>query len=324
MGYTKSVSEQNKDDYIYLRGDAITEGSIRMEIDLLKDAMEVTTLKDGVWGRYSLELSTGTLWLGKEVGLGAMGHNLITEQSGNNVHFFPHTIFNTATKTHGHDAAVTHIYGNTVRFVAQADESGEFTGVRFTTSLQGVGDVLVSNSYYKTGNTSPTTVMRNNIYQGTDETGTLIFSQNYSASNFPANTEINLPYNGSIEYHDGVDYFGVWECDTSFSFKTNAAVDEFWIAADLLFKREDNLFQTVDWINGNTYIEDQWLIQNRKIYVCKVTGVQTGTFASNSDKWDPLITASSVDVDIAIFDRVLTSNEGEVVPDNNGNLTLSN
>ena len=85
-------------------------------------------------------------------------------------------------------------------------------------------------------------------------------------------------------------------------------------AADTIFAREDNLLQAAPFVPDVSIAEGTWAIQNKRIYICNETGIQTGTFDDNLDKWDPLIS-------IKTFERILTTPEG-VVTDNIGNLVL--
>lgn len=116
----------------------------------------------------------------------------------------------------------------------------------------------------------------------------LIFDQSYPSSKFPASSEVSLDADGFLETLSGITYYTRIESIANISIKMDASNTFPWLAVDESSLHEDNLLQTVEWISGDTFAEDQWTVQSRKIYICNTAGVQTGTFASNIALWDLL------------------------------------
>ena len=285
MSYTKSLNEQNKKSYIYIEGDEGIAGSKRFTVDVDTNMAEVQKLELGVWQPSSLELGADSLWIGKNVGVGGVGHHLVTESNDGHIHFHAHSEVRDGVSIA--DTKIVTLYSFTTRYVDQSDESQEWTGTEFhfhpTANLS---HTLASKFYCKTGVTPATENVRVRTWQGEDHTGRLVFDQWYPASIFIANSEVELDEIGSVEFEGGLEYHTIIESSANFSLKVNAAQTLPWYAADISIVSEDSLLQTAPWVDGYTWTEGDYFIDGRKIYVCNVTGVQSGLFTDNSAKWD--------------------------------------
>lgn len=258
---------------------------------------EILTLISGVPQPASLLIGSNTLWLDHNVGISRVGHHLATKSIDGHLHYFSHSESNGQISTH--DAQILDEYNFEPRRIYQPDDSTTFTGQNIEFSFLSDAHVKTQNIYYKTGSTVPTTPVRIQIWEGTDDTGNRVFNQYYPHSDFIADSEIQLKYNGFVEYDEGQTYFLRYSCDTDFSLKADATTTYLWFAADVSDVRPDDMLQirSYDSRNDGTYIFNEsgnidWTIQNRKIYSCNTTGTQTGTFASNIAKWDELGSSS--------------------------------
>lgn len=321
MAYSQNPIKQNTKGVFYVIGDESTDNSIRFSIDGFNNLTTIEKRIEGLWQPTSFSTGADTLWVGHNVGLAGVGHHLATEATDGHLHFHAHSEFFNGMTTH--DVTVVHAYASLTNIIFQPDSSGEWTGTVFESARVATLHSLINAAYYKTGATAGTAPLTLQIWKGTDDTGPLIFRQVFPTSKISTpNTDFALNAAGWMEFEQGESNFFRWSSPETFSLKTNIGVTELYFSADVSLVREENLLQTKEWVSGDSWIKGALIIESRKIYTCNVTGVQTGTFASNSDKWDLPSTSSSID--ISTFDRVLTSNEGEVVPDNDGNLILSN
>ena len=283
----------NEDDSIYIKGDSDTVGSKKIIIDTdTGNAVIMRMVAEDVWQSDSFEFGPNTVWVGLSVGLAGIGHHLATESRlDNHFHFFAHS---------GYDGEVSTIDTKMLKAVSytaaasyQPDFSGEWTGTTLDFTMASPSHILVSAIQYKTGSISATKPIRIQIYEGTDGSDITkrIFSQEYPASLFLANSDVTAPYAGRVEFYNGVTYYVKYTSDEDFSLKTNAAVTMPYFTGDTSYLREDDMLQIRSYESRNdgdysfTSGED-WTIQSNKIYICNTTGTQTGTFASNSAKWD--------------------------------------
>ena len=277
------------DPHLYVnQGNAQTDGSVRIAIDEDTGLAEVQKRITGLWKPASLQLGPNSLWVGLSVGIAGVGHHLVTESADGHLHFHTHSEFDGEETVK--DVQIVTVDNYVERQIFQPDESGNFTGTNFEFIAPAASSTLVKRGYLKTHTTAATSPIRIRTWLGTDDTGLLIFDQFYPASDFPALTEVPIDYDGHLEFEIGNNYFTRYSSDATFSLKTNAAVTFPWVAVDTADIKENNVLQTVNWTSGDSYAIGDWLIDHatRKIYICSVTGVQTGTFAGNADKWDDL------------------------------------
>lgn len=310
-----NVGVNNPGDIVYIQGSESVDGSIRLEITQV-DSTDVTEIQkriSGIWQPTSLKTGPNSVFIGLNVALGAAGHHLITVDPDGHQHFHGHNTFDGELTIA--DATILNAYFAADRVIIQPDDSGEFTGTLIGfAALTGL-HVLSRVGYLKVGATAASDTIRIQIFDGTDNTGTVIFDQSYPASQFPANTEITFAADGFIEFETGQTTFLQISSPGTFSLKMNAAVTEFWFASDVSLIHEDDMLQTTEWISGDSFSQGVLTIQDRKIYEANETGIQTVSFDDNIDKWDQLISIQG-------FDRILNSVDGNSIANNAGNLLV--
>ena len=272
-----------EDGYVYVTGDPDKDGSKRFSIEDISGNTEIQQRTDGIWHPGSFEAGPTSLWVGHTVAVSGLGHHLAVEAADGHLHFHVHSEYDGQYTTQ--DAQVIYADFYIGYLPVQPDASGEYTGKKFEYTHLTTSHALLETFYIKTGNTPAGDTIRFQVWEGTDTTGVVAFDQKYPAGQFPANTEVAMNLKGKMEYTINKNYLFRLSSDETFSIKTNAAGTQWTLAIAFSRVREDNLLQTKQWEDGDTFDEDQYLITNRKIYICNVTGVQTGAFASNADKW---------------------------------------
>ncbi len=274
---------------LHLTGDEVIfngDSPVRLAVDSETSFLRIEKNVEGLWQPSSLEVSANTLWVGKNVGLGGIGHHLVTETMDNHSHFHAHSNFYEGLSVK--DTQVVNVYSYTERLVFQPDDSGNWAGTTYEFVSPSEDHVLIGKGYLQTHTTAATQPVRIRTWVGTDDTGTLIFDQTYPASNFPADSEITIDYAGYLEFEAGNYYFTRYSSSAAFSLKTNASVTFPWVAADYSLAREENLLQTKGYVSGEDFDKGDLLIDDRQIYVCLTSGTQSGTLADNADKWNNL------------------------------------
>ncbi len=279
-----NVSIVNRREYVYLKGKEDIDGSIRFALNDDSGYASVQKRVSGLWQSTSFQTGPSSVWVGLRVGIAAAGHHILTEDADGHFHFHAHSKFD--GKLSVSDARILNAYNYEERRIMQPDNSGMYTGKALEYQIAAPSQSLASNMHLQTGSTVPTTTMSIKIYEGTDATGKLIAHQRYPASDFPALTEIILPNEGYSEIDTGQLFFFSITSDSDFSLRTNAAGTMPWFASDASDVYEDDLLQATEWITGNTFTQDQWAIQSKKIYECNTTGTQTTSFATNPEKWN--------------------------------------
>ena len=285
---------------VYLFGNEYTDGSGRF---FWEDTVFVFQKRiEGIWESGSIRVGLGTVWLGdniNNVGIGGVGHHLVTEYVDGHLHFHVHSEFENGVTTT--DAQVLYAFDYDSYLNYQPDDSKEWTGTVFEFIAPSTANAIVEMTYFRTGAIAASASVRHQIWADAFDAGMLIHDQLYPQSQFPANTEITLQNNGWVEYDGDKTYYTRFSSDSSFSLKTNAAETFPWVAISVAYVREDNLLQTAPYVDGGTYTEGQYLIDDRVIFVCNTTGVQTGTFEDNVAKWDSLSTHASMGAGVMTF-----------------------
>lgn len=285
-----NVGVNNPGTIVYVTGNESTDGSIRYEIvDFNGNPVaEIQERAGGVWSPASLKTGPNSVIVGTVLSLSAAGGNLITLDNTDLAHFHARS----ATEN-GVTTTLANIV-NAIEFfehvIFRSDDSTEFTGTLIENQVLGNAIHLITEKFFfKTGSTAATQPVRIQAWDGIGDGGTLIFDQTYPFVEIPKNSEIGLALEGFLEFAVGADTFTRITSDADFSLLTNPAKDAWWLAVDLSTIKNDDLLQTVEWVAGDDFTKGDWSTQDRKVYECNVTGIQTGEFTDNLDKWDQLI-----------------------------------
>ena len=286
-GPAGNVETQNDSGYVYVYGNESTDGSIRLKRDGTVTNLELRV--SGIWQLSSIMTGGGTVWLGHSVGMTGIGHHIATEAPDGHLHFHVHSEFENGLTTKESQVVDSFYYEEHMAVVPFED--GEWTGTSYEYDYPSVDHRLLKKVYFKTGAIAATDVVCIEIWKGADTAGPRVFMQEFPASTFqPANTEVSGEAQDYIEFKPGENYHVRIKSDAPFSLKTTADLLYPYTYADVSLVREDKLLQTTAY-GDETYVweKDEYLIQDRKIYVCNVTGVQIGTFEANSDLWHEII-----------------------------------
>ena len=218
------------------------DGSTRVCLSAVSGMGTIEKRVDGIWQPSSFELGPNSVWVGKNVGLAALGHHLASEFHDGHLHFHAHSGYGNGLSTH--DTQQINAFAYVPAETYQPDFSEEWTGTNFEFSMTSPSHILVSAIQYKTGAVAATKPIRICIYQGTDDTGQMVFDQWYPASQFPANSDVTAEYAGYIEFDYMVDYFVRYTSTANFSLKTNDIGTIPYFTGDTSYLKEDSLLQT--------------------------------------------------------------------------------
>lgn len=289
MAYSKNPNKANDNNYIYIKGNATTNGSIRYSISAEEDA-QIEKLVSGAWQGTELLISPGTLKLGDALAISAAGHHLMAEHSNKtHRHLYAHRSINDIDTETDPEVTILRLHNKQTRSVSHSDESTVHTNTSIAYGLTSSAHIFLEKVYMKTGPTAATQPVRVSVYSGVDNTGERKWNWNYPANIFPANSEIEIPVTGMLEYDAGEQIYAEFTSAAAFSLKGSVAGQP-WRAADFFEGIEENILATTEFISGNPYTKGEWYVDGptKKIYVCNTTGIQTGTFASNIALWDLL------------------------------------
>ena len=304
------VTSYNFEDYIYIRGDENTDGSIRFIADSKSKLVAEKRINE-IWKKTSIKTGGNSVYIGDDVKLSAFGCHLINNAASCNYkQVFAHSDFD---DTGTINIVVDKIEAKQIRVVSQSDESGEFIGKTFGYIVTSTSDLVLSKVYLKTGTVAATENINIEVYKGTDDTGILFYEDTLNSTEFPANTEIEINVDDLLGYEEGQPVYAVFSSDADFSLKTNSSIDSPWRAADFQQHEDANLVYHSPWEEA-TYAKGDLTVDDGNIYICNTSGSQTGTFDDNINLWDTLGEAieDSDSQDNFSYNNIVDDNEVEV------------
>jgi hypothetical protein len=206
---------KNEDNFIYLKGDADTDGSMRIIPDLVNGLnFEFQLRTDGVWNDTGIDIAASTIHIGRDLKIGAAGDYIhITDRDDD---------FNAIVPFLKYSDAGTGLYpqvpilGEKKTTYFQTDDTTTYHSTLHSWTAYPPLDFLVEGMIFKTGAIAATAPVKVRIFKGVDNTGELFFEQNYPPAMFPANTEVSIVLGGMAEFHDGEPHYHEISSDVAF------------------------------------------------------------------------------------------------------------
>jgi hypothetical protein len=232
---TLDVTRTNPREFVYIKGSADVDGSIRLLPDSI-DATggEVQLRTSGVWNTTSWQVAAESIDVGLNISLSSGGDWLVQNvvQSAE-TSIVPHLVY---------DDTGSELYAKfikpgvvQVRQIGQPDDSGEFTGVKVNFLGNPPVGILNDAIYFKTGATAATAPVRLRVAVNNfaELGGDLIYDRNQPVTDFPANTEIKLDFIGLLEGNPIRFHYFTLSSDEDFSLLTAVGNTNPWVATDL-------------------------------------------------------------------------------------------
>lgn len=227
---------------IYVKGDATTEGSLRLVPDVLGENVEMQRRMDGVWNDTGIQIAASTVHLGRELQIsGAGGHVRTYETNSDILALLPDIPFTHAAGTGFPHASV--LGPILTRVVVQSDESAEVVGTDLQSTYLNSSRSLTSKVYMKVGSvaaTKPVTV----TFRRESISGSILWQRNFPASMMAMpNVEFEVDLVGMVEAEANEQIHVQLASTAPMSLKTNAAQTNVWIALNFHLLAEEELLQ---------------------------------------------------------------------------------
>lgn len=231
----ENVTRQNDEGIIYIVGDADTDGSVRLVAEDVITRVEVRDL--GVWNLGEFEVSAGTLLLGENVQLSAVGTHLqVGAVEGDVKRLMPALTFDD-TGSRGPHTPILSARQN--RIVLQSDNSNEVLSTEHIFVITDDLSSIAYTLYAQSGEVGSSAIINLEITEGEPPNDVPFWSRRFPAESWPANTEAALPFYPGLSfdfsaYSGNVDRINVKATsENAFSVKYNADLSSPWFAADL-------------------------------------------------------------------------------------------
>jgi len=229
---------------LYIIGDDDTDGSERIIINGINDVATVQSRANGVWNIGELQLSQGSLMLGRDVHLSAAGHHLIVTT--------PDIVEQTLILSQEFDDTGAGPPQSTIlgplqsRVVRQPDNSVELTLTDHSSITSTVGLLLSNAVYVQTGATAASAQVDVIFSEGIPPNDIMFFEQHFPASKFPANSEVIIDMLPGVQFDPSVQINGCFTSDNAFTMRYDTTGTLLWFALDIQQQgHEDILTETL-------------------------------------------------------------------------------
>jgi len=275
-----STISNNPSGTTYIKGDANTDGSIRI---IEENGIPVIEKREnGVWNDSDLRISGDSLYIGRDLRISAAGHILMVRSvSDDSKTLVIHSHFNDSGSI---EPEVPLLATKELRTITQSDNTDTFSGTSFGYTVTPTENQLISKVYYQTGSTPAEDYIIIRFYVGTDNTGVLYFQKIIPSTEWIADSEIQIDVPGLLGYVPSKTVYGELTSSSSFSIKTNELGTQPWRAVDRWAFTRERIAYSSPWSEKTWNIGDQ-IINNGLIYICQQDGSQVGSFATNITKW---------------------------------------
>lgn len=239
-----NVGVNNPGEIVYIKGNAFTDGSIRLNLKPGDTDITLEQRESGVFNPTGLRLSANTLFLDRQLSISSVGLFLQINALGPDRKFLATSIEYDDT---GSDVAFTPIIGVLETDVSEQPifNTEKTSKTFFEFSTIPVSE-LISVLHLKTGTTAATEPVNMLISTGTSPGGTIIFDFDFPASQFPANSDISIVLDSALGFVAGEDIVFGFISAADFSLLGNPALEPF-------LEIDRQLINSIDLstINGN-------------------------------------------------------------------------
>lgn len=246
------VGVANPNGFSYIVGDEFTDGSRRFLIDDITEVSTIETRENGVWNLGELQLSQGSLLLGRDVSLSSAGHHIIVSTPD----VEPKSILlEELFDDDGTGPPLAPILGPlAARVIRQADNSTEQTLTDHTSTDVATGQLLSTAVYLQTGSVAASEDVAMLLSEGIPPNDIVLFKLNFPASIFPANQEIVIDVSPGVQFVTGTQLNLSITSPEAFSLRYNAAQTLLWIADDIQQVEHEEILTETLVLAGNLAI----------------------------------------------------------------------
>jgi hypothetical protein len=237
------VTVTNPNEFIYLKGDVDTDGSLRLLPDRDDENFEFQLRFGGVWNPTGIQIAASTIHLGREFLISAFGEFQKTNalNSGTTA-LIPQINYTDAGSTVPYQPVLG---AKLIDVFVQNDDTTVFTGTSISSSqtspLLGVRTKII----WKSGNVAATAPVTFSVYRGVDNTGVMLLRVELPASDFGVDMEVPVIPGDGFQLDDMETVYTEFTSDESFTMRGNAG-GELWLKLDVFPLSFKNLLTTDD------------------------------------------------------------------------------
>ena len=244
----------NTENTIYLKGDADTDGSIRLIVDSGDELGHIEMRANGVWNDTSFRFSAGSIELGRDLKIEAAASFIETfNEAIADEHqraLIPHIPFTDAGTTFPHTPVLGILQTDTTYSTAVSETISTTIGILFTADHAR----FVQSIIHEVGTIGASSSVEYSVYSGTDNTGILISRKTLPASDLIADTALTVTFASDIGLNDTGDFYFELVSDTAFSLKTDSSGNPLTIINEQHLDTIDLIAENLVYNNDHDYI----------------------------------------------------------------------
>jgi len=255
-------------DILYIVGDEDTDGSIRLIVDEISNVASIEEREQGVWNAGELQLSKGSLIIGREVRLSAIGDHLLVSSPDNVTQAI---VLDQSYDDTGSGPPQSLTVGPLIsRVIRQADNSTELTLTDHSSFLITFGQLLTTAVYVQIGSTGASAEVSVVFTEGVPPNDVIFFTENFPASKFPTNSEVFISemFPG-VTFGPDIRVNGFFSSPTAFTMRYDAAEDFLWFALDVQQQAHEDIL-TESFILSNdldiVFTNDAELVRDNEVF----------------------------------------------------------
>lgn len=224
-GSSTDVTESNASNLVYIKGDANTDGSIRVLPDItFGTEAEFQRRADGVWNDTGIQIAGSTVYLGRELRLSSGGQHLLTRDvSESKKAMVPQLEFTDAagSRTMPFVPTLSQRFNDVP---IQPLNEAEFVGTNFHYTFAASTLFLFAAITVWTGSVAATEPVTVTFRRGS-LSGQIFYTRTFSTAAFAANGTVLIETDSLVEFGPDDVAYVIFESAANFSFQTNAAQD---------------------------------------------------------------------------------------------------
>lgn len=246
-----NVGVFNPGEIVYVNGNEVTDGSIRLIVDDTAENVEFQLREAGVWNVTGIQIAASSVFLGWSLKLSGAGEWIQTFESvSGDQALIPHVNYTDA----GTEVVHSPVLGaKVIKNILQPDDSEEVSGKVLSLSVLGIDTTLLSKAYFRTGSIGGTAPVSIALRDGS-ASGQIFWQKQFPTSLFATpNIEITIELESLVETKAGETVFIEIASDEDISLKSNLA-GFWWIASDFFPTSSID----ISTINGNavTFVDN--------------------------------------------------------------------
>lgn len=235
-----NVTQANPELFIYLGGDADTDGSLRIIPDTsFGTEAEFQLRSNGVWNDTGILIAASTVYLGRELQLSGGGEFILTKDVSSDIRsLIPHVRFDTQGGTE-ETVVVPSVGAITQDFILQSDDTGEISAAAIQFTAASTALALANALLLRTG-AAATGDVTVSLYR-TSFTEDLFYQRVYPQSSFPANSDVTLTTDGLVELLENATFYIVITCTGVLTLKADVTNTTPYFGGNFYLLTEDTI-----------------------------------------------------------------------------------